>query len=87
MLLGDFETAVFAGSKRRHGVPAPSAGDCGALARRIRSRLSAYPFYKFSRFILPYNAKWFFTEKSHRVSCFKPVRMALGGTVSSSAKY
>ena len=34
MWLGDFETAVFAGSKRRHHVPAHSAGDYAALARK-----------------------------------------------------
>ncbi|QFR22650.1 hypothetical protein D1010_03855 [Schleiferilactobacillus harbinensis] len=46
MLLGVFETAVFAGSKRRHGVPAPSAAACGALGPAPRE--PAYPSSIFS---------------------------------------
>ncbi|MFT8416137.1 MAG: hypothetical protein ABF639_08760, partial [Lacticaseibacillus paracasei] len=40
MLLGDFETAGFAGSKRRHSVPAPAGRRLRSLARqkRVRSR-------------------------------------------------
>ncbi|PTS51832.1 hypothetical protein DBQ68_04060 [Lactobacillus sp. DS15_6] len=34
MLLGDFETAGFAGSKRRHSVPAPAGRRLRSLARQ-----------------------------------------------------
>ena len=34
MLLGDFETADFAGSKRRHSVPAPAGRRLRSLARQ-----------------------------------------------------
>ncbi|QFR23310.1 hypothetical protein D1010_07805 [Schleiferilactobacillus harbinensis] len=44
MWLGDLKTAVFAGVKRRHHVPAPSAGACGALARRIRKGVLSRSF-------------------------------------------
>ncbi|TXJ64773.1 hypothetical protein FGO89_10310 [Lacticaseibacillus paracasei] len=43
MLLGDFETAGFAGSKRRHSVPAPSGRRLRSLARRKNSSLKLFP--------------------------------------------
>ncbi|QFR63454.1 hypothetical protein LH991_05415 [Schleiferilactobacillus harbinensis] len=42
MWLGDFETAVFAGSKRRHHVPAPSAAACGVLGTAVECFLPVH---------------------------------------------
>jgi hypothetical protein len=43
MWLGVFETAVFAGSNRRHSVPAHFTGDCATLARQERTFLLGPP--------------------------------------------
>jgi hypothetical protein len=45
MPLGDLKTAVFAGFKRRHGVPAHFAAACGALARRVSGSCYPRPFF------------------------------------------
>ncbi|OUC72407.1 hypothetical protein BLL69_0229c [Lacticaseibacillus paracasei] len=42
MLLGDFETAHFAGSKRRHSVPAPSGWRLRSLARHRTFCLASF---------------------------------------------
>ncbi|MEN3095660.1 hypothetical protein, partial [Lacticaseibacillus paracasei] len=51
MLLGDFETAHFAGSKRRHSVPAPAGRRLRSLARQENFSL-AVP-YDYSEFNEP----------------------------------
>ncbi|OPH00636.1 hypothetical protein B4586_14150 [Lacticaseibacillus paracasei] len=48
MLLGDFETAGFAGSKRRHSVPAPAGRRLRSLARQKSFSLAT--FYDYSEF-------------------------------------
>ncbi|MCT3363869.1 hypothetical protein EFP44_07280 [Lacticaseibacillus paracasei] len=51
MLLGDFETAGFAGSKRRHSVPAPAGRRLRSLARQ--KSFSPATFYDYSEFNEP----------------------------------
>ncbi|MFT8925771.1 MAG: hypothetical protein ABF920_12115 [Lacticaseibacillus paracasei] len=48
MLLGDFETAGFAGSKRRHSVPAPAGRRLRSLARlRTLSTKLIEPYFEY----------------------------------------
>ncbi|NMN61157.1 hypothetical protein LCUW1_00002350, partial [Lactobacillus casei] len=47
-MLGDFETAGFAGSKRRHSVPAPAGRRLRSLARQVV--LNPAPSYDYSAF-------------------------------------